>query len=229
MILLALETAGPVCGVCCVQSGRLPIVKIWRHDRTLASDLAPRIRSCLDMADLRLNDLDSIACGAGPGSFTGIRVGVTAAKTLAAVLGLRLVLPSTLAALAASRPHGDLQLSLLPASGGQLAAAFYRAGSWKPEEALPEGTWSPGEIRNACAGMGREFASCAPQWAEVLALNPPVEPAPTRVHQSALVAAVARLGEAMLDAGLETPVHTAAPRYLQASTPELRLVDQADS
>lgn len=71
---------------------------VRRHGR----DLIPQIGSLLEAAGIRAKDLDAIAVGLGPGSYTGLRVGVTAAKTLAYAVG-RSSSPST-----ASRPSAAM-------------------------------------------------------------------------------------------------------------------------
>src|SRR5262245_62607793 len=70
--------------------GRLCVATIdaaRRHGR----DLVPGIRGLLDSAGVSVGDLEAIAVGLGPGSYTGLRVGVTAAKTLAYVTGVALL------------------------------------------------------------------------------------------------------------------------------------------
>ena len=60
-------------------------------DRRQASLLVPTISGLLQKADLKLDAIEAIAVGLGPGSFTGLRVGMTVAKTLAHVTGVRLM------------------------------------------------------------------------------------------------------------------------------------------
>ena len=90
-----------------------------------------------------LGDLDGIAASTGPGSFTGIRVGLSAAKALAEIRGCPLFGISGLRALAASIPESDsaLRAPLLDARRGELFAGFYDAsGAAAAKEAL--GDWS---------------------------------------------------------------------------------------
>lgn len=63
---------------------------IDEQPRSLARDLFARIQSSLDDAGVSLSDLNALAVGIGPGSWTGLRVGLTAMKTLAQVRGLPL-------------------------------------------------------------------------------------------------------------------------------------------
>jgi len=76
-----------------------------------------------------------VACTAGPGSFTGVRIGVATAKTLAWALAAELAAVSTLAAMAAAllaaHPGRDLAVPVLDARRGEVFAALYRReGAW---------------------------------------------------------------------------------------------------
>jgi tRNA threonylcarbamoyladenosine biosynthesis protein TsaB len=83
-----------------------------------------------------------IAVGVGPGSFTGLRIGVATAKALAASLGLELVAVGTLAAIArgAAGGAGKPVLAVLDARRGEVFAALHDAGGdqvWEPFVAAP--------------------------------------------------------------------------------------------
>jgi tRNA threonylcarbamoyladenosine biosynthesis protein TsaB len=101
-------------------------------------DLVPRLRDLLAEAGLTARDLELIGVGLGPGSYTGLRVGVTAAKTLAYVTGAALVGFDSLEAIAYSAPEDVCQISVVadaqrglvysadfmrPATGAPLVAA----------------------------------------------------------------------------------------------------------
>jgi tRNA threonylcarbamoyladenosine biosynthesis protein TsaB len=103
--------------------------------RTHADRLLPHIRYILSEADLTFQDLKGIAVTTGPGSFTGLRIGITTAKTLAHVSGKPLVGVPTLDVLAANVPHATgLICSVLDARRGEIYAAVYRRdGSGKTE------------------------------------------------------------------------------------------------
>lgn len=74
-------------------------------DQRSAQSLLPSIKSLLERAGWKAADLDLIAVSTGPGSFTGLRIGVTAAKTLAYATGAELVEVHTLAAMASGVPN----------------------------------------------------------------------------------------------------------------------------
>ncbi len=88
--------------------------------------LMPAVHILLAEAGLRTADLGAIAVGRGPGSFTGVRTAVVTAKSMAHVLGISLVAPSSLDLLAASiTTEGDAVCACLDARRGELYYAFY--------------------------------------------------------------------------------------------------------
>jgi tRNA threonylcarbamoyladenosine biosynthesis protein TsaB len=98
--LLALETSVPTARVAVLDAGGAVRA---RAEKTAARHSSNLLRLCdevLGASGLRIADLGAIACGAGPGSFTGLRVGLAVAKGLALPTGLPLVLVSSLEALA---------------------------------------------------------------------------------------------------------------------------------
>jgi tRNA threonylcarbamoyladenosine biosynthesis protein TsaB len=89
-----------------------------------ARDLMPAVAEVLERAGLAYEALDAIAVGVGPGGFTGLRIGVTTARALAASHGKSLRPVSSLAALAAGI-EGDPRLALIDARRGEVFAALY--------------------------------------------------------------------------------------------------------
>jgi tRNA threonylcarbamoyladenosine biosynthesis protein TsaB len=114
-------------------------VAIVAHDRVLASAalgvarrhgefVAPAIRFCLDHAGLAAERLTGVAVGLGPGLFTGLRVGIATAQSLAASLHLPAVGMSSLDVLAFQvRYAPDLICAVIDARRGELYWALYRA------------------------------------------------------------------------------------------------------
>jgi len=98
-----------------------------------ASELLPAINDVMERADVTFAELDAIAVGLGPGTFTGLRIGVATARALAKANGLPLRGVSSLAALAAGMPAGA-RLPLIDAKRGEVYAALYEndAERWPP-------------------------------------------------------------------------------------------------
>lgn len=104
-----------------------------------AAELLPSIHEAMDRACVDFGDVDAIAVGRGPGTFTGLRIGVATARALAKGNGLPLRGVSSLAALAAPMPEG-LRLPLIDAKRGEVYAALYDSELevWPPFAASPE-------------------------------------------------------------------------------------------
>jgi tRNA threonylcarbamoyladenosine biosynthesis protein TsaB len=90
-----------------------------------ANRLLPAAEAALERAGLGWEEVDRIAVGVGPGSFTGLRIGIATARALAQARGLPLVGVSSLEALALGAPHADLVLAVLDARRGEAFAAAY--------------------------------------------------------------------------------------------------------
>jgi len=102
MLLLAFDTAGPACAVAIARDGAILVASSEAIGRGQAERLMPMAEAALKEARVTFKDLERIAVTAGPGSFTGVRVGIAAARGLALALGIPAVGIGSLDALAAS-------------------------------------------------------------------------------------------------------------------------------
>lgn len=115
--ILALETATDVCSVALLQGARVTVSLALARPRAHAENLVLLIGDALRYANLTAKDLDAIAVSKGPGSYTGLRIGVSTAKGLAAASETALIGVSSLEALAAS-------VSTTAAPGDLIVTAF---------------------------------------------------------------------------------------------------------
>ncbi len=100
MYCLAIETTGAFASVALLEDDRV-LEHIQGHDRfSHLQNLMPQVKEVLKNHKLSINDVDAIAVSKGPGSFTGIRIGVSSARALCQVLAIPGVPVSSLAALA---------------------------------------------------------------------------------------------------------------------------------
>ena len=140
--LLALDTTGEF-GSIALSEGDLVVEEVPLHcPEGFAHIIFGEIQRLLDRRGLRLEDLDGLAAASGPGSFTGVRVGLTAAKGLAEAIGRRVVAVSNLEALASfgTRP---LRAAVLDARRGEIYGAVFDA-TLKPvcdEVVMPLSGW----------------------------------------------------------------------------------------
>lgn len=132
MIVLALETSSTTGGVALTRDGKLLTESIFEEGLVHGRELAPAVKQVTESAGVTLKHLDLIAVDIGPGSYTGVRVGVTAAKTLAWALGTKLAAVISLDALAeAAGGLGPNIVPVLDARREQLYTAAYRSESGK--------------------------------------------------------------------------------------------------
>lgn len=100
MRILAIETSGSIGGVALCEDDRLLAQYVFPEGARHARSIMPAVDRVVTEAGLDRRDVDAVAVTDGPGSFTGLRVGVTCAKTLAWTLGWQLVGVPTLELLA---------------------------------------------------------------------------------------------------------------------------------
>jgi tRNA threonylcarbamoyladenosine biosynthesis protein TsaB len=129
--ILALDTAGQGCSVALLANGAV-IERLETEPRRHAASLLPMVEACLAEAGLALADLDAVAFGRGPGSFTGLRIATSVAQGIAFGADLPVVPVSNLAATAAAalRLRGWRRvLVALDARMDEVYAAAYALGA----------------------------------------------------------------------------------------------------
>jgi len=170
-----------------------------------ASELLPRVADLMEKAGLGWADIDAIGVGVGPGAFTGLRIGVTTARSLALAQELELKPVSSLRALAEGI-EGPLRLPAIDARRGEVFGALYEDG----EERLEPAARSPQDLATHAAGA-RAAGTGALHFREALeAAGATVEPdgAPAHVVRALNVCRLARRVPAR-------PPATVLPDYLR--------------
>lgn len=99
-LILSLETSTKVCSVAIHKDGNLLSVYEFRVERSHSKLITQAISFLVEGLDLKMTDLDAIAVSKGPGSYTGLRIGVSTAKGLCYALDKPLIAVDTLAAMA---------------------------------------------------------------------------------------------------------------------------------
>lgn len=107
MIVLGIETSTPVCSVALAQEGEL-LAEYRLNVRNAHARVLPKaVEGLLADASLKMNDLGGIAVSNGPGSFTGLRIGLSFAKGLGLGLNIPFAAVPTLEALASLAPTSE--------------------------------------------------------------------------------------------------------------------------
>lgn len=129
MSILAIDTATQVSTVAVASLGNLSAELTMQAKLTHSETLMPHIEQVLRMASVSKAQLEGIAVSIGPGSFTGLRIGLAAAKAMSYALEIPLVGVSTLSALAYHYPVAGVRIvCMLDAQKGNAYVETYR---WK--------------------------------------------------------------------------------------------------
>jgi tRNA threonylcarbamoyladenosine biosynthesis protein TsaB len=127
--VLAIETSSPRGSVALIERGR--VVVSFEHDQANAhaERLLPLVERAIAESGFAKRSLERVAVGIGPGSFTGLRVGIALAEGIALGLGIPLVGVGSLRAMAASAPASDprLRIPVLDARRDEVFVAAYSA------------------------------------------------------------------------------------------------------
>ncbi|WP_333594397.1 tRNA (adenosine(37)-N6)-threonylcarbamoyltransferase complex dimerization subunit type 1 TsaB, partial [Anaerospora hongkongensis] len=137
-MLLAIETATLASGVALATADKLVAEIIVQTKKTHSERLMPHIEQLLELGQVAKEDITAIAVSIGPGSFTGLRIGLATAKALAYVWNVPVIGVSTLAALAYACPApNSLICPLLDAQKGNVYQAVYRWEKGILQEVIP--------------------------------------------------------------------------------------------
>ncbi len=134
-MILAIETATEVCGVAIVHGGDVIAQRIVVEKNVHSEKLLPMIDEVFRESSLSLRAVDAIAVSIGPGSFTGLRIGLSTAKGLAVAQTKRVIPVPTLDALAfeyhrcLGTNSSGVVCSLIDAKRDEVYYSFYEAGA----------------------------------------------------------------------------------------------------
>ncbi|MGL4716177.1 MAG: tRNA (adenosine(37)-N6)-threonylcarbamoyltransferase complex dimerization subunit type 1 TsaB [Aeromonas sp.] len=122
--ILAVDTATEACSTALMVGDK--VFSRWEEaPRDHTRKILPMVQSVLDEAGISLSELDAIAFGRGPGSFTGVRIGISAAQGLAFGAGVPLIGVSTLAAMAQGAYRLDGAEQVLTAIDARMNEVYF--------------------------------------------------------------------------------------------------------
>ena len=137
--VLAIDTSGPVAGCAILKDGRIVHQIAMNHGLTHSETIMPAVDGALSAVGLTCKDVDVFAAVAGPGSFTGVRIGVCAAKGLAHGVGKPCCAVHALETLAMNFYGFDgLCCPILDARRGQVYCAAFDMANGLPVRALED-------------------------------------------------------------------------------------------
>ncbi|GBE12850.1 tRNA threonylcarbamoyladenosine biosynthesis protein TsaB [bacterium BMS3Bbin14] len=229
VLILALETATGCGGVSLtlggMHGGRLLAECTCQPEVSHSRRLLGSVQWIMAAAGVSWNDLDGIGVSLGPGSFTGLRIGMAAAKSIAMAAGKPLVGVPTLDALAFTCTGSDRLLGcLLDARKQEVYAGFYRIGAdGNPRSLGVPMAISPADLAGRITEPVLLAGPGAAVYRELFAGFDSVRilPAPFSALRAATVGFIA--GD-MLGQGRTMDPATAAPLYVRASEAELNFL-----
>ncbi|MFP9228478.1 tRNA (adenosine(37)-N6)-threonylcarbamoyltransferase complex dimerization subunit type 1 TsaB [Pectobacterium cacticida] len=217
--ILALDTATEACSVALWNEGEIhSLFEICPREHT--QRILPMVQQVLADSGLTLKHLDALAFGQGPGSFTGVRIGIGIAQGLALGADLPLIGVSSLATMAQGAfrlTHATRVLAAIDARMGEVYWGCYQRdtnGTWQGD--AEEAVLKPEQVQALAASLSGEWATVGTGW----------ETYPNLVNTSSLLLAEGRvLLPQALDmlplanqrwlAGKAVSVESAQPRYLR--------------
>jgi tRNA threonylcarbamoyladenosine biosynthesis protein TsaB len=215
--ILALESATARPAAALVEGERVLAEREAGGGAPGAEALLPAVDALLREAGVALAELDGFAIAIGPGSFTGLRVGLATLKGLAFGDPRPVAPVSTLAALAqrAGEPRREPVAAVLDARRGDVYAALWDAGD-APEPTLPEGLHRLDELVDRLPDRCLWVGDAVGGWPEAGGAGlRALPPGPCAGH-------VGRLGARLLAAGQGVAAADLVPRYLRRAEAEAR-------
>ncbi|WP_413286978.1 tRNA (adenosine(37)-N6)-threonylcarbamoyltransferase complex dimerization subunit type 1 TsaB [Bacillus mojavensis] len=139
MTILAIDTSNYTLGIALLRDNTVIAEYITYLKKNHSVRAMPAVHSLLNDCDLTPQDLSKIVVAKGPGSYTGVRIGVTIAKTLAWSLNIPISAVSSLETLAANGRHFDGLISpIFDARRGQVYTGLYEYKNGLLEQAVPD-------------------------------------------------------------------------------------------
>ncbi|MBW2107850.1 MAG: tRNA (adenosine(37)-N6)-threonylcarbamoyltransferase complex dimerization subunit type 1 TsaB [Deltaproteobacteria bacterium] len=225
MNLLAVDTSTWTAGVAVLRDDQLVASLEVTRKKTHAQRLLRCVDTALRLSGLVLDQCDAFAVTVGPGSFTGLRIGVSTVKGLAFATGKPVAAVSTLKALAFQFPCSrELVCPMLDARKGQIFTALYRwdpVGQW--QEVMPEVAADPeawlSQMTEPCLFVGDGTVV----YKKIIKqrLGPQAWFAPEYLNTPRSVI-VAHIGAQQIRAGAGCDPAVLVPCYLRKSDAELK-------
>ncbi len=232
MLILACDTSGPSVSVALWQNKQLLAETSLRSQKPHSATLLPLVENLLELASQPIKAIDAFACTVGPGSFTGIRIGVSSVKAMAYAANRPAIGISTLQALAwpLASCTDHIVCPVLDARNHRIFASAWHGG----KQLLAEANWLDAEFMAALQQVRIEWPKpISPQI--ILVSNQPDHfltaenlsiPAGLRIAAASQnfprAAVVAELAEKQLLAGAAGIPQELKPQYLSLSQAERR-------
>jgi len=214
---LAIDTSTDTASLALVQDSQVLAELTWRCEQNHSVELLPRLADLLSRTKSSLQSISCVIVAKGPGSFNGLRVGVSTAKGLAFSLGIPIVGISTLEVEAYQ--HAETNLPICPifnAGRGEIATAIYQMkdNEWRQiaSEHITTVETLCSQITTKTLFCGEFVASLAGELRKQLKQRAIISSSPARLRRASFLA---ELGQQRLEAGNYDNPATLHPLYLR--------------
>ncbi len=214
-MILAIDASTDNASLALVQDGEALAEANWRCEQNHTVELLPHLARLLGEAKADIKSISAVIVARGPGSFNGLRVGISTAKGLAFSLGIPIIGISSLEVVAYE--HADSGLPVCPifnAGRGEIAAAIYQKKDSKWSQLVAEHITT---LDALCSGITSKTIFCGEFVSQIAGelkkrLKEKAVIAATEPHRARLLA---ELGKRRLDAGDYDNAATLQPLYLR--------------
>jgi len=214
---LAIDTSTDTASLALVQDSTVLVELTWRCEQNHSVELLPRLADLLSRSKSSLQSISCVIVAKGPGSFNGLRVGVSTAKGLAFSLGIPIIGISTLEVEAYQ--HAETNLPICPifnAGRGEIATATYqmKRNEWRQitSEHITTVETLCSQITTKTIFCGEFVASLAGELRKQLKQRAIISSSPARLRRASFLA---ELGQQRLEAGNYDNPATLHPLYLR--------------
>ena len=140
MKILAIDTSSEICSTSILEDEIVIDENNLENGKTHSENLMPLVEELLNRNSIKLSDIDLIACSVGPGSFTGIRIGVSSIKAIAEVLGVQVAAVTSLETLAKNvvGKEDSTIVSMIDARNNQVYCGIFDSEYNKKEEYIAD-------------------------------------------------------------------------------------------
>mgnify|MGYP006300565465 CR=1 FL=1 len=228
MLILAIDTSTDNLGLALMESGQLRGEYNLSLKRQHSEKLLPLMEEMFDIIGVQAKDLDGVAVSIGPGSFTGLRIGITTAKMLGKIFSIPVKGISTLEIMAASI-EAEYILALLDARRDRVYYSFYQQPRLKEfdfnKEIYPAASINIDELPELLSEYRQKEITLVEEKKEevkrVLKKSKFLIKSAAAEANTPRAAVLARLGENYLKSGQEDDIYQLKPAYLKKPQAEI--------
>ncbi|MGM9997939.1 MAG: tRNA (adenosine(37)-N6)-threonylcarbamoyltransferase complex dimerization subunit type 1 TsaB [Candidatus Bruticola sp.] len=220
-LIVGIDCSGESFSTAVIKDGQCLAERGGFSPRSHLCRLFPSIKGSLEEIGASFSDVAAVAVTVGPGSFTGLRLGIVTARTIAQTTGCALVGINTLEALAIAHPGCSCLLAGLDARRGEIFASFFDTSDGSIRRLVNDRAYKPQELAEEAARLGCRLAvgSGAVRYHDILERSSVIVALPLDAQVRG--AWVASLGETAFKSGCRQDIFELAPVYLRSAEVQL--------